>query len=91
MEENRKLEVETALGTLVAIRTGDFCYPGIVIELHNKDGFTSLAVIEVNQCDSDKPVLQMHRWEEDKQEDPVETVRFDEQRVKSMTAWNMFD
>ena len=80
----KTMEIETKLGTILVEESMDESFPGVFISLVRNDKCVSLACIESAELSEENPVLQFHRWEQDAQEDPVETVRYTKKRVDEM-------
>ena len=80
----KTMEIETKLGTILVEESTDTDFPGVFISLVRDNECVSLACIESNELSKEKPILQLHRWEQDAQEDPMETVRYMKKRVDEM-------
>lgn len=80
----KTMEIETKLGTILVEESMDESFPGVFISLVRDDKCVSLACIESAELSEEKPMLQLHRWEQDTREDPMETVRYTKKRVDEM-------
>lgn len=80
----RTMEIETKLGTILVEESMDESFPGVFISLVRDNECVSLACIESNELSEEKPILQLHRWEPDTREDPMESVRYTKERVDEM-------
>ena len=80
----KTMEIETKLGTILVEESMDTDFPGVFISLVRDDKCVSLACIESAELSEEKPMLQLHRWEPDTREDPMESVRYTKERVDEM-------
>ena len=88
IEQEAKLELDTALGTLVvesAYNGPDADYPGVYISLKRPDGsvFTPF-LVEVDQYDPYDPAMKAHYWSPESHfDEPVWDVSLTPEQIDS--------